>query len=145
LAARSSALAAASSPAQRRVAQKKAAQTAATSAQSTTDANNALFPRHARSEHRHCSALLQQRRCGGKRAAGAAARLSAFSRIYGRNAGCSGGGGGNGALDAYLAANPDVAQEARRVVADHEFGSPEEYARGIISITVRAKVAQLRR
>jgi hypothetical protein len=30
------------------------------------------------------------------------------------------------ALDAYLAANPDVAQEARRVTADHEFGSPED-------------------
>jgi hypothetical protein len=71
--------------------------------------------------------VLQQRSCGWERLAGAAPRLSAFSRIYGRNAGWS-GIGGNGALDAYLAANPDVAQEARRVTADHEFSSPEEYA-----------------
>jgi hypothetical protein len=109
-------------------AQKKAAQTAANSAQSTTDANNQLF-RDTRAQN---IAIAQPFYNNGVAVGNALQGLLLGSQP---SAGYTDGtpvaalgSGGNGALDAYLAANPDVAQEARRVTADHEFNSPEEYA-----------------
>jgi hypothetical protein len=111
-------------------AQTKAAQTAATTAQNTTDSNNQLF-RDTRAQN---IAIAQPFYNNGVAAGNALQGLLLGSQpSVGYTDGTpvaalGGGGSGNGALDAYLAANPDVAQEARRVVADHEFSSPEEYA-----------------
>jgi hypothetical protein len=111
-------------------AQTKAAQTAATTAQNTTDANNQLF-RDTRAQNIQIASPFYN---NGVAAGNALSGLLLGSQPSGSPVGYTDGtpvaavGGGNGALDAYLAANPDVAQEARRVTADHEFNSPEDYA-----------------
>lgn len=111
-------------------AQKQAAQTAATSAADTTAQNNALF-RETRGQN---IAIAQPFYNNGAAAGNALQGLLLGSQPQsGTPHGYTDGTpvaavGGGGALDAYLAANPDVAQEARRVTADGEFGSLQDYA-----------------
>jgi hypothetical protein len=111
-----------------------AANTAADTTRATTDANNALF-RETRGQNLAIAAPFYN---NGVSAGNALTELllgpqstAGNTEIAGSSGALGGGGSGGysgGALDAYLAANPDLAAEAHRVTADGEFGSPEEYA-----------------
>jgi hypothetical protein len=112
-------------------AQKKAAQTASDTSLQVANENNALF-RETRGQNLQIAAPFYN---NGVTAGNALSGLLLGPQAQaGAPVGFTDGtpvaalGGGNGALDAYLAANPDVAQEARRVTADGEFATPEDYA-----------------
>lgn len=112
-------------------AQTKAAQTAADTSLATTNANNALFRENKAQNLQIAAPFYNNGVAAGNALSGLLLGPQAQS---GSPVGYTDGmpiaalGGGNGALDAYLTANPDVAQEARRVTADGEFTSPQDYA-----------------
>jgi hypothetical protein len=114
-------------------AQKNAAQTAADTSLTTANANNALY----RDIYGQNKALLTPFSNNGLQASNALTELLLGpGSTAGNTTPATGALGGDssiggysgGALDAYLAANPDVAQEGRRVTADGEFPSLEDYA-----------------
>jgi hypothetical protein len=100
-----------------------AVNSAADTSLATTNANNALF-RETRGQNLSIAAPFYN---NGVAAGNALTELLLGPQATAGNTAVPGTPGG-GALDAYLAANPDVAAEARRVTSDGEFGSPQEYA-----------------